>query len=86
VSVVVARMFVQQITVNAHSPGAKTVVLQVVSRGTENKVWAAATPSGSATLTINNGTAAEQFEIGKEYLVQFELDEAAPAASNAYGG
>lgn len=68
----VARMYVQEISLFAYAPQAKTVKLQVVSRGEENKKWAAATPSGSATLVINNGNAADQFELGKEYLVTFE--------------
>lgn len=68
----VARMYVQEVTQFAFAPQAKTVKLQVVTRGDENKKWAAATPSGSATLVINNGDAAEQFELGKEYLVTFD--------------
>lgn len=69
---VVARMFVQEISLFAYNPQAKTVKLQVVSRGEENKEWSAATPSGSVTLVINNTAAAEQFELGQDYLITFE--------------
>lgn len=87
-STVVARMYVAQITEYSHGQGAKEVTLQAVSRGPENKQWAAATPSGRVVLTINNGTAAAQFACGKEYLVSFELapDPAEKPLTSAYGG
>jgi hypothetical protein len=84
---VVARMYVAQITEYAHGQGAKEVTLQAVSRGPENKQWAAATPSGRIVMTINNGAAAAAFLVGKEYLVTFDVapDPAEKPLTNAYG-
>lgn len=69
---VTARMYVREITQYAHAPGSKNVQMVVVSRGVENKEWAAATPTGSAVLGISNQGAADQFLLGEEYLVTFE--------------
>ena len=46
-----------------------TVKLQAVSRGEDNKAWAAATPSGTLTLQIKNQGAADQFAPGQEWFV-----------------
>lgn len=69
---VVAKFFVQKLSVYAHAPEAKEVVLAAVSRGEENRSWAQYTPSGQITMSIKSEAAAGQFEIGKEYLVTFE--------------
>lgn len=45
------------------------VVLQPVTRGEDNKAWAAATPSGRIELTIKNESAADQFAPGQEWFV-----------------
>lgn len=67
-----AKFYVREITEYAWNKGARQIVLAPVSRGEENKEWAAATPSGEIKLTINNELAATQFEIGKEYSITFE--------------
>lgn len=66
-----AKLFVQAITQNASTPGAKTVSFNAVSRGEENKEWAQYTPSANLTMTIKAGPAADYFELGKEYFVDF---------------
>lgn len=53
------------------SVGSATVTLSAVCRGEDNKEWAAATPSGQITMTINNGAAAPFFEPGDEVFVDF---------------
>jgi hypothetical protein len=60
---------------NAYNPDATIVKLQVVSRGEHNKSWAAATPTGQITMTINNASAAAWFvdKLGQEVAVRFEL-------------
>lgn len=70
---VLARFYVAEIIQRSYDRGARTVKLQAVSRGTENKEWAAATPSGNIEMVINNAAAASQFELGREYLITFEL-------------
>lgn len=46
-----------------------TVKLQAVTRGEDNKQWAAATPSGTLTLQIKNQGAADQFAPGQEWFI-----------------
>lgn len=54
----------------------ETVKLQVVYDGSpENKKFFEASPSGSIDLGILNPEASKQFEIGKEYYVDFTLAE-----------
>jgi hypothetical protein len=36
-----------------------------------NKIWSKATPQGKIEMTITNPDAVEQFELGKEYFVDF---------------
>lgn len=76
-SKVIARMFVQRISRAAYSPQSSEVELAAVSRGNENAKWAAATPSGSVKLQINNGPAAafftEAFDAKAEIYVTFEV-------------
>ena len=43
----------------------------VCSGSEENKKFFAATPSGSIRLTCANAAATDQFELGKEYYVDF---------------
>lgn len=40
-----------------------------------NYKWSEATPSGYLELTVTTPAAHGQFEVGKEYLVTFELDQ-----------
>lgn len=59
-----AKFFCVEATKRIHG---STVILQPVARGEENKLWAAATPSGRLEMTILNDVAAEVFEPGNEY-------------------
>lgn len=59
---VVAHFYVSEVTKNAWDRGAKKVTLQAVSRGDKNREWASATPSGTITMQIKNGPAADWFE------------------------
>lgn len=65
-----------------HGEAAKTIALLPVYSGSEeNKSFFSYTPGGSITLAIVNEEAAKQFEVGKEYYVDFTLAEApAPGA------
>lgn len=66
-----AKMYVSELKRNAYDPDAVTVTMQVVSRGEENKEWAAATPTGQFTATIKNPAAALPFinGLGDEFYV-----------------
>lgn len=61
-----AKMFVQEV---AKTTWGGKVVLQVVTRGADNKEWASATPSGRLELTIRNDHALAQFEPGDEVFI-----------------
>lgn len=69
-----AKMYVAEKTEYAANNG--KVVLRAVARGDHNATWAAATPTGTMELNINNRPAFDALKIGAEYLVTFE--EAAP--------
>lgn len=43
----------------------------VYANGEANKEWSKWTPNGQITMTITNPAAAELFELGKEYFVDF---------------
>lgn len=78
---VIARFFVSEVTRRAYNPDAAEITLNVASRGEENKVWAAATPSGTIKMNVLNALAVEAFEIGKEYKVTFDsIADTAPAS------
>jgi hypothetical protein len=64
-----AKFFVQEVGKTTY--GGK-VVLNVVSRGEDNKKWSAATPSGQITMTIRNELAMDFFDVGQEYFVTFD--------------
>lgn len=67
-----AKFFVQEITRRAYNADACEVKLSAVSRGKDNKEWAAATPIGNISMSILNGSAAAQFlELGSEFYVDF---------------
>lgn len=52
--------------------GMKSIVLQpVIGDNPENKEFFKWTPSGQISLGVLNPSAAEQFEIGKEFYVDF---------------
>ena len=44
-----------------------------------NRSWAATTPSGNLTMIITNPQAYEQFEVGKDYFLDFSLAPPSPA-------
>lgn len=52
------KMFVQEVRHTQYGGG---VTLRVVTRGEDNKEWAAATPSGEITLSIKNDLAVGMF-------------------------
>lgn len=66
-----AKFYVAEITRRSYNKGAATVILQPVTRGSENHSWASATPTGKIEMTINNALAAQAFELGEEYTVTF---------------
>lgn len=71
-----AKFKVQSITMQAHWQRDKgligTVKLQPVSGDSdENKAFYAATPGGSIDLSTINEDALKQFEIGREFYVDF---------------
>lgn len=63
-----AKFYVYEVTKGTY--GGK-VVLQVVSRGDDNKQWASATPAGRIEMTIKNDLAIAEFDVSKEYFVDF---------------
>jgi hypothetical protein len=71
---VAARFYVAEVTRRAWNAGALSVIMQPVTRGAENKSWAAATPTGKIELTIQNEAAATWFDdrLAKEVAITFE--------------
>jgi hypothetical protein len=71
-----ARFFVQQVTKQAADTG--SVRLQAVSRGPENKEWAAYTPSGSLEMSLSRkaGPALDWFEEHLGHEVFLDISEA----------
>lgn len=63
-----AKMFLSELRYNSYGGG---VTLQVVTRGEDNKQWAAATPSGEMKLSIKNELALDFFQgmLGKEFYI-----------------
>lgn len=75
-----AKFKVISITITEHWDKTKgnisTIKLSpVISGSDKNKEFYAATPSGDITLGTINDSAASQFELGKEYYVDFTLSE-----------
>lgn len=68
-----AKFQVVSITKYAYFGGIKIEMAPVYSDdpGHPNKVFWEATPSGKIEMQINNLSAAQQFEVGKEYYVDF---------------
>jgi hypothetical protein len=71
-----ARFYVAQIVKSAYAgtSGGGEVKLQAVSRGDQNAAWAAATPSGTVSMHVNNPEAAKWFEdrLGTDVAITFE--------------
>lgn len=74
-----AKFKVEKVT--RHSGGAVTVELWAVTSGSEeNKSFWKYTPSGKLEMNMNAGTtAADQFEPGQEYYLDFTLADAPDA-------
>ncbi len=69
-----ARFYVHSVKQFAGNTDSKEVVLQAVTRKTDDNIsWSKYTPSGTLTMYVRNDQAV--FEIGKDYLVSFELTE-----------
>lgn len=51
-------------------------MLAAVTRGEDNKKWAAYTPSGGITMSIRNELALAVFDVGDEFYVDFTKIEA----------
>lgn len=70
-SAVRAKMYVSKTERHAYDPSATKITMQVVSRGDENKAWAAATPTGTLELSIKNPIAAAALadQLGQEFYV-----------------
>jgi len=64
-----AKFRVHNKTVN--SWGTEVFLSPVYGNSEENKQFFASTPAGDIRMTIKNEVAAEQFEIGNEYYVDF---------------
>lgn len=62
---------VSQIIQNEYNPEAKQLVLTAV----QGEPFGRYTPSGSINMQILNPEAAKQFELGKEYFVEFKKAE-----------
>lgn len=61
-----AKMFVSGIKL---AQWGTTIELNVVTRGEDNKEWAAATPQGELRLVVKNEAAADQFAPAQEWFV-----------------
>ena len=79
---VTARFYVSEMTRRAYNPAHAAIKLAPAYRGTENKAWSEATPSGAIELSVTNAAAVEQFDAwmraGTDIHITFE---AAPAAA-----
>lgn len=62
-------------SISAYAVGNGSVALAPATRGAENASWAAATPSGSIEMTINNTSAWDWFRdnLGREVYIDFTL-------------
>lgn len=56
-----AKFYLSALELLPSQPGIR-VTLRAVSRGDRNASWAAASPDGTMTMTINNPAAAQQWE------------------------
>jgi hypothetical protein len=63
-----AKMYVTEV---AKTTNGDRVKLQAVCRGEDNKVWSKFTPNANFEMHCLNPEATAQFEVGKEYFVDF---------------
>jgi hypothetical protein len=69
----------KEITQVSYNPDARIVKFEAVGGGTvkdmqaetENAIFHRFTPTGAIEMTVDNPAASNQFEIGKEYYVDF---------------
>lgn len=61
-----AKMYVSGIELTNYGT---TIKLACVTRGDDNKEWAAATPQGELRLVIKNEQASDQFAPGQEWFI-----------------
>lgn len=66
-----AKFYVSEVTRTAYQPDAAQIKMQAVTRGEDNKEWAKYTPVANLSMSILNPAAAEQFELGAEYFIDF---------------
>lgn len=83
-----ARFYVASITHTAYGAqrGAVEVKLQAVSRGDQNRQWAAATPSGVITMQVNNEPAAKWFTdmLGQDVDIVFSAPTVLPGDGHQF--
>lgn len=85
ISSVRAKFFVSDVNVYSINPPQRQITLKPVystDPAHENKTFWDATPSGELKMTINNAVAAEFFQPGTEYYIDFS--EAPPTPPNVY--
>lgn len=63
---IVCHLYLAEASVGAYSPDQLSVVLRVVTKGEQNKTWAAATPSGELKLSIKNPAATGIFRSSEQ--------------------
>lgn len=61
-----------QHTTNPEDVQAKVILHAVYGNGEENKEWSKYTPAGNIDLTVTTESAANFFEIGAEYYLEFK--------------
>lgn len=82
-----AKFFCQKVTPTveeAPEAPSRQVSFSAVCRGAANRQWSSATPAGSISMNIRNDAATTQFEVGKEYYVDFTPAEAAPTRGDGH--
>ena len=72
---IVAKMLAVSVTKTETSQSVSLQAVYSSDPASENYSWSQATPGGGASLTITNPAAFDQFEQGKEYLVEFKPAE-----------
>ena len=63
-------------------PSATVTMFAVVGDGTDNASWSKATPTGRLEMSITNPDAVAAFEVGRDYWLDLNMVEAAPAKAD----
>ncbi len=72
---VTGKFQVQKVSQVAWSPTVRLIEMQAVYGGSpENDAYHKATPSGTITLQVDNPAAAEQFTLGADVRVMFDIE------------